>query len=358
MNEYQIKKIGVIGFVLCIILLILTLLLGDTVKGAKRWLSLPGISLQPSELIKPFYAIVIAMILSSEHNKSIKNLIRHTHFGQNNRPTTKNVSEINSSINTHIINSNINNDNSDIIASFNLKRFYLCFIIHIFIILLLILQPDFGMTVTISVVTGIQLFVAGLPWIIIILILCCFIGLGFFLYHTLPYIAKRIDSFTANDDGYNYQVQKSLESYTNGGFFGTGPGEGSVKYFLPDSHADFIFAVAGEEMGAIFCIFIVLLIAFIVLRTIINISKLNNTYSIYVGISTIMYVAFQAIFNIGVTMHLFPTKGMTLPFISYGGSSIIASSISIGICLSAMRHHAKFESCNITTLKRKPHIKL
>ena len=129
-------------------------------------------------------------------------------------------------------------------------------------------------------------------------------------------------------------MEKSLEAYLNGGLFGKGPGEGTIKNVLPDSHTDFIFAVSGEELGAIFTSVIILLFFLIVLRGFLKIIKDNNLFYIYSTVGLLMYFALQSIFNIGVTLHIFPTKGMTLPFISYGGSSVLSFAIIIGISLS------------------------
>jgi cell division protein FtsW len=147
-------------------------------------------------------------------------------------------------------------------------------------------------------------------------------------------VAKRIDSFLNPENADNYQVEKSLEAYINGGMFGRGPGEGTVKSHLPDSHTDFIFAVAGEEFGAIFSCMIILVFLGLIIRGLYLMSKEDNLFRIYTGSGIIMLFALQTIFNIGVTLHIFPTKGMTLPFISYGGSSMLSFAIAFGIFLN------------------------
>lgn len=284
--EKLIIRISVFGFILTILSLIILPWIGVEIKGSIRWLNIFGISIQPSEFLKPFYAVVIAVILNNSNE------------GMGNN---------------------------------KMRNFMICSVLHVFVSTLLIMQPDFGMAITITIITLIQMFVAGLPWLLIFIlsIFLCFVSL--IAYYKLPHVAKRITSFLDEDTLNGYQVQKSLESYINGGLFGKGPGEGNLKYLLPDSHTDFIFAVAGEELGAIFCFIIILLISFIVIRGILNIMKLNNPMYCYIGIAVIMYFAFQSIFNIGVTLHLLPTKGMTLPFISYGGSSMISFAFSMGL---------------------------
>jgi cell division protein FtsW len=288
LEKRHIKIIGLIGFVIIFILMVLVLFIGDETKGAKRWISLVGFSLQPSELLKPFYMLLIALILS------MKTKVQQNYWG----------------------------------------NVYTCLAIHIVVTSLLLLQPDFGMTITISLVTATQIFVSGLPiiWLIISAILLLIVS--FSAYHTLPHVAKRIESFLDSENHANYQVQKSLESFVRGGFLGTGPAEGSVKMALPDSHTDFIFAVAGEEMGSVFCIVIIsLFIAFLV-RGLSKLSESNDMFDIYAIIGILMYFGIQSVVNIGVSLHLFPTKGMTLPFISYGGSSVISFAILTGIYLA------------------------
>ncbi len=305
LNEKYIKRLGFIGLAITIILLIALPFIADEAKGARRWLSLGALSIQPSEFLKPFYTVITAIILAEKDNNE------------------------------------------------QFPAFTICIIMHIIIMALLLIQPDFGMAITISIVTGTQLFIAGLPYLWILVILVFFI-LGIAMaYISLPHVAMRKEHFLNYDTTTNYQVKKSLESYINGGLFGKGPGEGIVKYLLPDSHTDFIFAVAGEELGTLFCLLLISLIAFIVIKGILNTSKLSNLYRIYSSIGILMYLAFQAIFNIGVTLHIFPTKGMTLPFVSYGGSSVLSLAIAMGIYFNATRF-----SNNLDGLNRLPHIKL
>ena len=177
-------------------------------------------------------------------------------------------------------------------------------------------------------------FVAGikLSWLLLVLVFF-FCGIyGAYLF--FPHVAKRIDKFMDPTNSSNYQVQKSISSYLNGGFFGKGPGEGTVKYVLPDAHTDFIFAVGAEEFGLIFCIIIVVAFAIFILRAFWNLTKSSNLFHIYAIFGIMMHFAMQFLFNIGVTLNIFPTKGMTLPFISYGGSSMLAFSIAAGIYLN------------------------
>lgn len=293
LDEVVIKRLCLLGFFASLILLFAVLFLGDEAKGARRWISLFGVSTQPSELLKPFYSVFIAILLSEMCNVSQK------------------------------------------------KKFLLCIAIHLIIASLILMQPDFGMAMTISLVTAGQFFVAGLSLVLLIssAILLCLMATGAYLF--LPHVRKRIESFLSDDIGTNYQIGKSLESYIQGGFLGKGPGEGTVKLVLPDAHTDFIFAVVGEEFGSFSCFLVLALFAILVLHGIMRLTLSNNLFRIYSATGILMYFAIQSIFNIGVTLHLFPTKGMTLPFISYGGSSMLSFAFAIGIYLGITKHHNK-----------------
>lgn len=284
-----IHKFSIIGFVFFIILMILVLFIGEEIKGAQRWISLGFISIQPSEFIKPFFSIITASILMQRYIDP------------------------------------------------KFPAFRLSFILYSMVIGLIILQPDLGMAITISAVWAGQMFLAGLSMIwIALLTIGGIIGL-LAAYIFLPHVTVRMNSFLDPNTSDNYQVKKSIEAFTNGGVFGTGPGEGTVKLHLPDSHTDFIFAVVGEELGMIVCLFIILLFSFIIIRGLIRIIKVGDLFSMLAVSGLLMQLGFQAIINIGVTLHLLPTKGMTLPLMSYGGSSILSVSLTIGAILALTR---------------------
>lgn len=284
-----IYKFAIIGFVVFIILMILVLFVGEEIKGARRWISLGFISIQPSEFIKPFFTIITASILANRYTNP------------------------------------------------KFPSFLLSSLLYLTIIGLVILQPDLGMAITFSAVWGGQMFLAGLSMIwIILLAIVALLGL-LAAYTFLPHVTVRMNSFLDPDTSENYQVKKSLEAFSNGGILGKGPGEGVVKQHLPDSHTDFIFAVAGEELGMITCLIIISLFAFIVIRGFIRVMKVGDLFSILSVSGLLMQLGFQAIVNIGVTLHLLPTKGMTLPLISYGGSSILSVSLTIGAILALTR---------------------
>lgn len=291
LNEALLKKVVLVSFVFCLVMMVMVLAFGQEVKGAKRWLNLLGISIQPSEIIKPFYFVITGLILSEKYNRK------------------------------------------------NFPGFTIAGGMHLMLCILLILQPDFGMVITFTAVLAGQFFLAGLPIIWVVVGVVAGAGGIFLAYNLLPHVAKRVDSFLNPEANENYQVEKSLEAYVNGGLFGKGPGEGTVKAHLPDSHTDFIFAVAGEEFGAFFSSLILVLFALLVIRGIMLVIREENLFKIYTCSALMMLFALQTIFNVGVTLNLFPTKGMTLPFISYGGSSIISFAFAFGIFLNLTRYN-------------------
>lgn len=291
MNPVLIKRLSLLGFFIGIAALVMVLFVGDEIKGARRWISIAGISIQPSEFIKPFFIVVAAWLLSLKNQSDGK------------------------------------------------AAYVILCVLYVMLVSLLISQPDFGMTVLISCVFAAQLFLAGLPmsWIIVGGAL---LGGGIIsAYHYLPHVTFRINSFL-NPEEKSYQVRKSLDAISQGGFLGKGPGEGTVKQVLPDSHTDFIFAVAAEEMGILFCSFIILMFATVVIRSFIRIMNERDFFILYASYGLVVQFGLQAVVNMGVALDLLPTKGMTLPFISYGGSSLIALSVTVGmlLCLTRKRY--------------------
>lgn len=282
-----IKRISILFFLINLFFLIIVKFTGIEVKGARRWINLFGFSLQPSEFIKPFFCIMTAYIFEFFREKNFALLTS--------------------------------------------------FIVYALVAFLVIMQPDFGMLVTISGMWGVQLFVAGLAYLYIFWIILIAVMGVLLSYYFLPHVTSRIDSFLNPTIYENYQVIQSIKAFKSGGLFGRGPGEGVIKNNLPDSHADFIFAVAGEEFGIVICILISLIFAFIVLRGLIVLSNKEDEFTILAGAGIISQIAIQSIINMGVALNMLPTKGMTLPFISYGGSSTIAIGLSIGILLALTR---------------------
>ena len=286
LNQRQIKIISILGMVISILLIFSTVIDGDKIKGAQRWLYIGNISFQPSEVCKPFFIIFNAWVLSLWAEK---------------------------------------------------KDFpgWIWSITSISIIsALLLLQPDLGMTILFIFTWGFQLFITGIPLIIIIFLIISFPIFMIISYHNFDHVKIRIDNFI---EGTTYQVSKSLQSFEAGGLLGKGPGEGLYKKSLPDAHSDFVFAVAAEEYGALICSFIIIIYASIILRTLFYTIRNDNLFLILAIAGLAFQFGFQSLIHMASNTDLIPTKGMTLPFLSYGGSSILASAIIAGMLLGLTR---------------------
>ena len=211
------------------------------------------------------------------------------------------------------------------------------FCLYVLVAGLLLLQPDVGQALVVSAVWFSQWFLAGLPMIWVAV--ACAVGIAGLTaaYFIFPHVASRIDRFIDPAAGDNYQTDKAMEAFMNGGLWGRGPGEGTVKANLPDAHSDFILAVAGEEFGLIVCLIIVAIFAFIVLRGFVNLMRTTDLFVVIAATGLLVQFALQALINMGSTVNLMPTKGMTLPFISYGGSSLLALAFGMGILLALTR---------------------
>jgi cell division protein FtsW len=303
LNKTWIKRAAIIGFTINLALLVLVKFYGYEVKGAKRWISIYGFSMQPSEFIKPFFSVITAWILSLKAQE-------HEFPG-----------------------------------------FSIALFLYLIIAVLVIIQPDLGMLVTISAVWGIQLFVAGMPFLWILISFMSFVFGIAGAYFFLPHVTKRINSFLDPENNENYQVTKSLLAFENGGFYGRGPGEGTVKQVLPDSHTDFIFAVAGEEFGAVACLLIGGIFAFIVIRGLLRIINETDRFVSFAVVGILAQFGIQSIINMGVTLNLLPTKGMTLPFVSYGGSSTIAIAIAMGMLIAFTKRTANLRKFQLNKLE-------
>ena len=284
-----VRRVAFIGFAIAFVLLALTFVIGVEIKGARRWINLPGLSIQPSEFVKPTFAIVAAWLFAE----------------QKERPGFP--------------------GNAISIALF------------LPLVAMLIKQPDLGMAVVVAAVWFGQFFMAGLRlyWAAAGAIA----GLGGLAgaYFWLPHVTSRINRFLDPAAGDHYQVNRSLEAFANGGLWGRGPGEGTVKDVLPDAHADFVFAVAGEEFGLIVCIAIVVVFAFIVLRGFSRLLQEGNLFVLLSASGLLTQFGLQALINMASTVRLIPTKGMTLPFVSYGGSSMLALAFGMGMMLALTR---------------------
>ena len=284
LSSRQIRYFALSIYTLSLLLLIVTLLFGMEIKGARRWLNFGGVSFQISEFAKPTFAVVSAWALS-------------------------------------------------------LKKISLSFGLLALTSSLIILQPDLGMTVVmVSIWVG-QLFVLGLP----LIVLGVLIGTGALgllcAYLFLPHVTARIQQFFQGADptGDMFQVLQSLRAFDQGGIWGKGPGEGIIKHHIPDVHADFVFSVIGEEFGFLVCVLVILLFFIIIARSLLQASSCTSLFFI-LGISgLIVQFSLQIFVNIASSLHIIPTKGMTLPFLSYGGSSCIAFGIGMGMLLAFTR---------------------
>lgn len=288
----NLRRLALIGFAASLLLTALTLLVGSEIKGATRWINIAGFSLQPSEFLKPTFAVVAAWLFAAQHGRMPLpgNLITTGLFG--------------------------------------------------LVVGLLLLQPDLGMTAVVAAMWFGQFFLAGLPLLwVVALGGAGLVGLAG-AYFAFAHVRERIDGFLDPSTGDSYQVDRSLEAFMNGGLAGTGPGEGTVKALLPDAHSDFIFAVAGEEFGLLLCLLLVALFAFIVLRGFARLLHENNLFVLLATAGLLVTFGLQAVINMASTLHLIPTKGMTLPFISYGGSSLLALSLGMGMVLALTRRRA------------------
>ena len=289
MSPKGIRRTAIILFSISLFLTVLTYFFGIEIKGAQRWIGFSGFSIQPSEFIKPSFVVVSAWLFAMP--KWSKYNIGHL----------------------------------------------VCITLYIFVAVTLLLQPDLGMAIVVSTVWCVQFFIAGLPLIWVMVFLLTGIGGTVGAYLLLPHVSSRIDRFIDPSAGDTFQISRSLQAFGNGGVFGQGPGEGSVKSVLPDAHTDFIFAVAGEEFGLIACLIIVGLFAFVVLRGLACALREDNLFILLAVSGLLTQFGLQAFVNMGSTLHLIPTKGMTLPFISYGGSSLVGVALCMGMVLALTR---------------------
>ena len=292
MTPVGVRRLAVIGLLLALALTALTLFAGGEIKGARRWIDLAGLSIQPSEFVKPCFAVVAAWMFAEQHGKR------------------------------------------------RLPGNMIAIALYLIIVALLMSQPDFGMTFVVSITWFAQFVLAGLPLIWIGGMMVAGVGGIVGAYFLFPHVASRIDGFLDPAGGDTYQVDRSLEAFVNGGLYGVGPGEGTVKQVLPDAHSDFVFAVAGEEFGLIACLLIVVLFGFVVLRGYVKLLRETNLFVLLAAAGIITDFGLQAIINMASTLHLMPTKGMTLPFISYGGSSLLALALAMGMFLSLTRRRS------------------
>ncbi len=286
----QVRMLAWLGLAGAIGMVILTLAIGVEIKGARRWLALPGIgSLQPSEFLKPCFAVIAAWLIAE---------------GKLNGRWGATLMAIG---------------------------------LYIFIAGLLKGQPDIGMLLVVTAVFFAQFFVAGLNLFFVALVGMLGVAGAGAAYLLFPHVQSRVHRFLDPAAGDNYQVTVALEAFGNGGLLGRGPGEGRVKNVLPDAHADFVFAVAGEEFGLVVCLLLLGLFAFVVVRGLFRLMGETDLFVVLASAGLLTQFGLQAFVNMASSLHLIPTKGMTLPFVSYGGSSVIAIALGMGMLLALTR---------------------
>lgn len=290
LSEKQARFAALFALFGSLILLWATPFIGFEANGAKRWIIIFGQSIQPSEFAKPAYAIIAAWLFSQTLKRKEK------------------------------------------------TPALIALILTIIIMIPLLLQPDLGQTVLVMATFFALLFLSGIAWSVIIILLAAGVGFGFAAYLFFPHVAKRIDGFLNQDaGGPSYQVEKALQSLLEGGWFGQGLGEAVAKRYIPDAHADYVFSAAAGEFGIIFSLILVGIICFIVVRSLFNSQRQTGLFA-RLGASIIaIQFGLQSLINLAVNLNLVPSKGMTLPFVSYGGTSMLAIAFGMGILLSLTR---------------------
>jgi cell division protein FtsW len=263
--------------------------IGHNAKGATRWIEFAGFTFQPSEYMKPALIILVAWMFAE---------------GQKGQ---------------------------------GVPGVSIAFGLYAVSVALLLIQPDVGQTVLITVAFGAAFWMAGVPlsWVMLLGAMAV-AGLSS-TYFLFPHVASRVDRFLSPDKADTHQVDRAAEAIAAGGFFGRGPGEGVMKRHVPDLHTDFIYSVGAEEYGLIFSLLLISLFAFVVIRGLYRAMKLSDPFEQVAAAGLFVLVGQQAIINVAVNLNLIPTKGMTLPFISYGGSSMMAMGLTLGMALALTR---------------------
>jgi cell division protein FtsW len=293
LSPRSIRRLSLIVFIVALAMTAATLVIGAEVKGARRWIVLAGVNIQPSEFLKPAFVILVSWLFAESTRKP-------------DMPA-----------NTLAL---------GLLAS---------------AVVPLVLQPDFGQTMLIMLVWGALFFMAGMR-MIWVLGLAGTAAIGLLgAYTFVPHVRQRISRFMDPSSGDNYQVANAVESFVRGSWFGRGPGEGTVKRILPDSHADFVFAVAAEEFGIVLCLALVALFSFIVIRALQHAFRDQDPFTRFAAAGLAILFGTQSAINMAVNLHLIPAKGMTLPFISYGGSSMISLAYGMGMLLALTRERPR-----------------
>lgn len=296
MSPKVVRRLAILGFLGAFVALAFLPLFGtDFGKGAVRWYGLGFASVQPSEFLKPAFVVATAWLMAAA--------------AQVNGPPGR----------------------------------WWSFVLCIAIVLMLALQPDFGQACLVLFSWGVMYFVAGAPMLLLVGMAALAVLAGTLAYTHSEHFARRIDGFLNPDIDPTTQLGYATNAIQEGGFFGVGVGEGQVKWSLPDAHTDFIIAVAAEEYGLVLVLVIIVLYAAIVVRSLARLVRERDTFMRLAGTGLVCTFGVQAMINMGVAVRLLPAKGMTLPFVSYGGSSVIASGIALGMLFAFTRLRAQGE---------------
>jgi cell division protein FtsW len=283
----QVRLLAWLGLAGALVAVAATLVVGADVKGAKRWLNVPGFgTVQPSEVLKPCFAVVAAWLITEGrvHRRHLATIVAIVIFG--------------------------------IVA------------------LLLKSQPDIGMLLVVAAVFFAQFFVAGLNVVLVAGIGAAGIGLAGLAYMIFPHVQSRVQRFLNPDSGDTFQIDRSLQAFAHGGLLGRGPGEGQLKVSLPDARNDFVFAVIGEEFGLLVCLLVLLLFGFIVVRGLFRLLRETDVFVAVAATGLLTQFGLQAFVNMASALHMIPTKGMTLPLVSHGGSSMLGIALGMGMLLA------------------------
>jgi cell division protein FtsW len=295
MSPKHIRRTALLVFAVSIALIVATLVFGAEVKGSRRWITLLGVNIQASESAKPAF-VVMAAWLFAESTK---------------RPEMPATS--------------------------------MAMVLLLMLVSLLVMEPDFGQTMLILMVWGALFFIAGMRMIWVAGLAGAASAGLFGAYLFVPHVAGRIKRFMNPGSGDTFQVDTAMEAFYNGGWFGLGPGEGIAKRSLPDSHTDFVFAVAAEEFGIILCLALLALFGFVVIRALMRAYTTEDMFVRFAASGLAILFGVQAAINMSVNLQLIPAKGMTLPFISYGGSSIVSLAYGVGMMLALTRLRPRTE---------------
>lgn len=296
LSPRYVRRLALVVFVIALVLVFATLVLGAEIKGARRWISVFGFSMQPSEFMKPALVVLVAWAFSESARRP-------------EMPTT-----------------------------------FLAIGLLLISITPLVLQPDFGQTVLLVLVWSALFFLSGLAWKWAAGLVAGGMVSVYAAYEIIPHVRKRFDTFFFEGSGDTFQIDTALDSFARGGWLGRGPGEGTVKRILPDGHADFIFAVAAEEFGLVLCLAVAALFSFVVLRALFHAQRDEDPFMRLAVSGLALLFGLQSSIAMAVNLHLVPAKGMTLPFISYGGSSLISLAFGMGMLVALTRRRPRAEA--------------